>query len=250
MATLPQLKQALVGAHNAGDSDGARRLARIIKDEEGRRAADPDSYFMIEGIDDYVVPGTVAQPETPGIGEKLKGVGEVALTVGTGATSGLAGMIGGTAKSIIEEMIAGEFGSQEAARRIEEEAMAAMQKFTYAPRTEVGQELTEMIGEISEPLVALTPLTAELGAIGTSARATGAVARAAVRERSSPVVERLTPVLEKVRQQAPGQRTEVPTPTPDTAPIPKSDIAPIPKSDIAPIPKSDIAPTPTPIPTP
>lgn len=217
MATLPQLKQALVGAHNAGDSDGARRLARIIKDEEARRAADPDSYFMIEGIDDYVVPGTVAQPETPGIGEKLKGVSEVALTVGTGATSGLAGMIGGTAKGIIEEMIAGEFGSREAAQRIEQQAMEAMQQFTYAPRTETGQELIELIGEVSEPLIAVAPMTAELGAASAAARNTARVANAAARERVlSPMAQRLEPVLEQIRARGRrGDTNDAASPTPE-----------------------------------
>jgi hypothetical protein len=217
MATLPQLKQALLGAHQTGDTDAARRLAQIIKTEEGRRAENPNAYLIIAGEDDHVVPGTVSQPPEPTLGDRAVGAGEALLTTATGATTGFVGMMGGTLKGILEEMLAGEFGSQEAANRIEEEAMNAMSKFTYQPRTEVGQELLEAIGEIAEPLVALTPMMAEIGAAGTASRAAANAGRAVAQERVvAPIAQRLEPMLEQIRQRAPGRTTDTPTTTPGT----------------------------------
>lgn len=215
MATLQQLETALVNAHNAGDSEAARRLAKVINQERDRRTADP-SIELLEQIPDMGptdVPGTVVKPPEPTVGEKIKGVGEAALTTVTGATTGTIGMIGGTLKQIANEMLAGEFGSYEAADRIEQEAMKGMQALTYAPKTEPGQEYVETIGEVAAPLAAIAPMTAELQAIGASSRAVAPIVRATAEQRIvKPIAQATQQATERVKQLVPQQLKPKPTP--------------------------------------
>ncbi len=96
------------------------------------------------------------QPE-PTFGEKVLGAGETALTMATGATGGALGYAGGVLSQLPKEIVSGEFGSAESANRVERAAMEGAQDLTYAPRTETGQEYTETLGEIAEPMVAISP---------------------------------------------------------------------------------------------
>lgn len=188
MATMSQLQTALVNADKAGDMDAARKLAQFIKAEKARTGADKEGYLAIPGSDDFGdVPGSVAPKPDSSLGEKVVGAGETALSAVTGATAGTVAMGGGLIKGIIDEVIAGKFGSQEAADRIQQQAEGAAGAVTYAPRTEAGQNMTEGLGEVMQAVVPLTPLTAELGAIGAGARAVRPIAGAAVREGASAV---------------------------------------------------------------
>lgn len=112
------------------------------------------------------------QPE-PTIGEKAVGAGEAALTAVTGATGGTIGMIGGALQGLVEEIRSGEFGSQEAADRIEQRAADLMRELTYEPRTETGQEYVQAIGEAGEalaPLAGLAGPAQQIGQLGKAAR--------------------------------------------------------------------------------
>lgn len=100
------------------------------------------------------------------IGETLQGAGEAALTLGTGAVGGTLGMIGGAFQGIVDEIRSGEFGSNEAANRIEKRANELMSELTYTPRTEAGQEMIGAIGEAGEALAPLAGLAAPLQQIG------------------------------------------------------------------------------------
>lgn len=161
MATLQQLEQALAGAHKAGDTDAARRLAAIII--EARK--NPQNL-----LPDATIQETVPRQPEPSALEQVVGAGETAATIFTGATSGTAGMIGGTLKGIAEQMLAGNFGTQVGADAVERSAAEGMQALTYAPRTRAGQRQVEVVGMALEPLVAVAPMTAEIGAIGAGAR--------------------------------------------------------------------------------
>lgn len=110
------------------------------------------------------------KPE-PTIGEKIVGAGEAALTAATGATGGTLGMIGGTLQGLAEEIRSGEFGSQEAADRIEQRAADLMREFTYEPRTETGQEYVQAIGEAGEALAPLAGLTGPVQQVAQLGRA-------------------------------------------------------------------------------
>lgn len=180
MATLQQLEQALIGAHQAGDTDAARKLAAVLKQERATREG--DTLYQIPEVREADVPGTVPQAPEPTVGDIATGAGEAALAIGTGATGGAIGMIGGTLQGLAEEILAGKFGTQEAASRIEQQAAEGAQALTYAPRTETGQQIVQTIGEVTEPLVAVAPL-AEAGMAARASQGAAPLARAAARER-------------------------------------------------------------------
>jgi hypothetical protein len=106
-----------------------------------------------------------AQPGAS-FGEKALGTGETALTAVTGLTGGLFGQALGSVEGIIKEAVAGEFGTSDAADRIEKLAMERAQQLTFMPRTEEGQKQTKAFGEAVAPLAAVPPL-AELQAVGS-----------------------------------------------------------------------------------
>lgn len=162
-------------------------------------------------------PGKPA-PQEPGVADQLVGAGETALALGTGATGGAIGMIGGTLKGLAEQILSGQFGTQQAADLVEQEAMKGAEALTYAPRTEAGQAQTQAIGELAAPLIAVSPMTAELGAIGQGTRAAAPVARAAVQpvaetvqRAAAPVVQAAQRGAEAVRGVAPGAAVKGPS---------------------------------------
>jgi hypothetical protein len=114
-----------------------------------------------------------AQPGAS-FGEKALGAGETALTAVTGLTGGLFGQALGSVEGIIKEAVSGNFGTSDAADRIEKLAMERAQQLTFMPRTEEGQKQTKAFGEAVAPLAAVPPL-AELQAVG------GALSRSAAR---------------------------------------------------------------------
>lgn len=149
MATLAEMKIALVNAHNAGDQDAARKLAAFIAQ------AQPDLVNQIPGTQ---VPGTLPGKPEQTIADKAVGVGETALAAVTGATGGLAGQVAGTLKGLAESILNGSFGTPEAAREVAKSAQGAAGAMTYAPRTDAGQEMTADFGEAMAPLVAVAPM--------------------------------------------------------------------------------------------
>lgn len=186
MATLQELERALVNAHNAGDVDAARKLAVVVS------AARKDSANLIPGVQatGYSEP----KPEST-LGEKVVGAGEAALSAITGAVGGTVGMTGGMLKGMAQEAISGQYGTPQAANRIEQEAMRGAQALTYAPRTEAGQDITRAVGEIAAPLAAIAPAMpiAQIPQLAQAARpvtqAAGIAARAGV-AKASPVVQK------------------------------------------------------------
>lgn len=151
-------------------------------------------------------PGQPA-PEAPGIVDKAIGAGgtllsatarsvadtagmvagaeESALTLGTAATGGAVGMIGGTLKGLAEQILSGQFGTQQAADLVEAEAMRGAKALTYAPRTESGQQQVQAIGEALAPLGALAPVAAVPGSIIQGVK----MAAPAVRAVATPAIE-------------------------------------------------------------
>jgi len=139
----------------------------LTAEEFSARSGDiPDIYGEI-------IPQAPAPESEPTIGEQVIGGAEAALTAATGATGGTIGLLGGTLQGIISELRSGEFGSNEAANRIADRAEAAMAEFTYAPRTETGQEYVQAIGEAGEalaPLAGLGGAAQQIGQLGKAAR--------------------------------------------------------------------------------
>lgn len=110
-------------------------------------------------------PGVVAPPATQPIstapqtvGDKALGVGEAALATATGMTGGAVGMVGGTVMGLGEQILSGQFGTEEAARAVEQAAAQGAQALTYAPRTPAGQEMTQAVGEGMQNLIPIAPI--------------------------------------------------------------------------------------------
>lgn len=197
MATIQELERALVNADRAGDTDAARKLAAVII------RARQDASNLIPGTP---VLEAVAQPEKPTIGERVVGTGEAALSMATGATGGTIGMIGGTLKGLAEQILSGNFGTQEAVKLVEQEAMKGAQALTYAPRTQQGQEIAKAGGElIAQVLPPVLPMIAAPGAVQQAAQQ----AKTAARVAATPVVQ----AVKETAQTAAGKLKQAITPS-------------------------------------
>lgn len=202
MANLAQLQTALVNADKAGDMDAARKLASIIKKEQGARSSDP--YYQVPGSTDQEVAGTTVKPPEPTLGDQAIGAGETALAVGTGATTGTVGMMGGMLKGIAQEIIGGQFGTQAASDRIAQEAGSGASALTYAPKTEAGQQMTEKVGEVMQQLAPLLPATQELGTIREAMSLSKPYAAAAIQQAASPIKQAAVNLAESVKNKITG----------------------------------------------
>jgi len=98
-----------------------------------------------------------------GVMSQLVGAGETALTFGTGLTGGLVGTIGGSLSEMIQQALAGKFGTPEAARAIEQRAATGAERYTYMPRTEAGMEQVQAIGKVAGMLPPVLPGALDVG---------------------------------------------------------------------------------------
>lgn len=178
------------------DTGRAQRIVEAYQKAQMNNAANqpqglPD--FDANGTITYEQPQAAPQQPEPSLADKALGLGETALSAATGATGGTLGMIGGTIGQAGREILAGNFGTPEAAQRISQNAAEGAADLTYVPRTQTGQEYTQALGEISEPLVALTPALSELALAGQAVRGVAPIAQGqAIRagQAIAPVVER------------------------------------------------------------
>lgn len=190
MATMQQLETALINAHEAGDAAAARELAAVIKRNR------EDIANQIPGAE---VQESIRRPAETTLGQDIVGAGETALALGTGATTGTLGMIGGALKGFAEQLLSGQFGTQQAAEAVEQAATQGQEALTYAPRTQAGQEQTQAVGEALAPLAAVAPFTSELGAIAQSTRAAAPAVRGAVSEVVAPIQRGAQAITEAIR---------------------------------------------------
>lgn len=187
---MPTKQELLIEANNRGLLTGQKKASfdlavqrgliklpnqpaqqSITNEEFTARSGDiPDIY-------NEIAPDAPAPEAT--MGEKALGLAEAGLTTATGATGGLLGMIGGTFQGLIDEIRTGEFGSNEAANRIEKKAQELMGALTYAPKTEEGREYVEAIGEAGAQMAPLAGLGGQLGQLGQLAKASGSQVAAA-----------------------------------------------------------------------
>lgn len=206
MATLQELEQALVNADKAGDLDAARRLAAVLV--QARQD-------VKNQIPDSTVPGTTPEYVEPSPGEKIVGTGEAALTIGTGAVGGTAGLIGGTLKGLAEQILSGQFGSQEAANLVQKSAMQGAQALTYAPRTQSGQEQVQAVGEVLQNVPPVIPVVGPIGAVAASTKMAAPIVAATAGRVAAPVAQatkRAGQAIAKVVEPIMPGATKKPTP--------------------------------------
>lgn len=194
MATLQELERALVNADRAGDTDAARKLAAVIS----RARQD-----VVNQIPDTTVAETMPQYVEPTVGEKIVGAGETALTLATGAAGGTVGMIGGTLKGLAEQILSGKFGTPEAAKLVEQEAMKGAQALTYAPRTEAGQEMARETGQfLAETIPPVIPVVGPPGAVMSGIRAAQPAVTTTARQATTAARQAAAPVVQAVKETA------------------------------------------------
>lgn len=117
--------------------------------------------------------------------DKAIGGAEAALTVGTGATSGLFGNIAGSIQGIGNSVLDGSFGDPEAGDIAAKKAADVGASLTYMPKTEAGKEYVQNVGAAAEPLIAASPFTQELGIIARGAKSALPAAELALRNEAA-----------------------------------------------------------------
>ena len=140
-----------------------------------------ESAVEIPGLDpsigqegQYIEPP--AQRPEPTLQDTLKGIDETILAIGSGATFGAGAMVRATLGELAKEISSGQFGTPEAAQRIYEAAMKNAAEYTYKPRTQEGQQMTQAVGEFAGRYLApLAGATGELAAAGQAARQAGPI---------------------------------------------------------------------------
>jgi hypothetical protein len=216
MATLQQLETALVNADAAGDQDAARQLAAVIQ----RARQDPANQ-----IPDSDVQETIQRPAETTIGQDIVGAGETALALGTGATTGALGMIGGTLRGLAEQLLSGNFKQGDVNNLVEQAATQGAEALTYAPRTQAGQEQTQAVGEALAPLAGVAPLTGELSALAQGTRAAMPAAIATAERAAAPIQGAAQRVQQVAQKLIPGATPEAPAgSTVGAAEVAKADI--------------------------
>ena len=190
MATLAQLEEGMRRAYEAGNMEYARILgAELVR-------ARQDSANQIPGNE---IPGSSPTQE-PSLMDKAIGVGETALTMGTGMVGGTIGMIGGAARGLGEALVYDQFGTPEGAQTIQRNAMQGAQALTYAPRTQTGQKMAQATGQaLADVVPPVVPMMAPLNAAAAAPGAANA-ARMATQKAAAPVVRAAESAAAPVKQ--------------------------------------------------
>lgn len=204
--TVPQMKDALYQAHKSGNQEHARLIAATIRRELDRQATDDGAKWDLQQGIQPVAPETIIkQPEAeePGFIDKALGVGEAALTTATGATTGFLSGAGRAVGQLGKEIMQGNYGSNEAAQRVQQAMTEGMQSGTYMPKTASGQNTVEAVGEATEFLGALPPVMAEAQLISSAARQAAGYApvfRQNAKTATQRLNESIAPVAAKVTE--------------------------------------------------
>jgi hypothetical protein len=227
------LPQGVVDAFDAGKITGKDRDELLADVAAGHVAAPPGSQLdLLAKFPDrdyrHIIPGqagiqrdeqgrpyvSTAVAPPPSIGEQIVGAGEAALS----GVTGLAGYGAATVtqlRGLGRELIDGQ-----SAQQTQADTNAAGAAFTYAPRTEAGQQQAAALGDALQPLVGLEPTAAAAlhSGVAPVVQATRAAARAtpaavadvvgAVKSGAGAVADAAGRAVDTVR----GKTPEAPTP--------------------------------------
>ena len=139
--------------------------------ESDKELSDADAYkYALAQAKPSAQTSQTTPPKSGGLADLLIGAAETALTLGTAATGGLFGTVGGAITGAREEIKAGRFGTPAAARAISERAGAGAQQYTYMPRTEAGMEQVQAIGQVAGLLPPVLPGALPTGMLSQSVR--------------------------------------------------------------------------------
>lgn len=108
----------------------------------------------------------------PTMGDRAIAAGEAGLSILTGATGGTLGMLAGGVEGMRQNILAGTYGTQQGADVAEQYASDVARSMTYEPRTQLGGQYLDNIGQAMSPLAGLAGVAplAETAMIGQLAR--------------------------------------------------------------------------------
>ncbi len=179
------------------EADVASGLVRM---PPGMMLGNSSAVAQIPGADPNVQ-FTPPAPE-PSFGDKVVGAGETAANLVTGATGGTVGMAGGLIKGLAGEIMSGQFGTPQAADRIEQSAMQGADALTYMPRTQTGQDYAAAAADAMGQFVPVMPLTGEMAGLARSGAAAQTAAADAARATASKAAQVGAKAGEAVKQAA------------------------------------------------
>lgn len=200
--------------------------ARAARDFVGRRV------MQIQGNRADLIPGVAPGTQIPAatsspapqapasVMDRLKGTGEAALTLATGATGGALGTAGGFIGGLAGSVMNGDFGTQQGADNVERAMSEGAAALTYQPRTAEGQRQTAAAGEVLQQLVPMMGLTGEMAMAGRAAATASQAARTAApviaRAGAAVAREKLAPVVQAAQERIASVTGADPAPTPGT----------------------------------
>jgi len=148
-----------------------------------------------------------AEEKSRSLGERLQGLGEAALTLGTGVISQpLAGLTGlnEVGKALLYKALTGQVPANINPVQAADEVMQA---YTYAPRGEAGQEYVSAIGEAAQALTPIAGLGGEMALISKAAQAARPTAQVAA-DVALPAAKQITQAIKPGGQASAGQASQ------------------------------------------
>lgn len=161
-----------------------------------------------QGLPDFdangnFVPEQPVQPQQPkpepSLGQKISGGLEAAATVGSGLIGAPIGQTIGTIKGAAQALIDGNFGTPQGAQNILNTANTAAHALTYEPKTAVGRENVQGIGEFIQD-VGLDTLPPVMGGIGVAAGTLGGASIPVVSGAARDLAQAAKPVINQAIQ--------------------------------------------------
>ncbi len=181
------------------------------------------------------MPQPVAAPE-PSLVDKAIGTGEAALTLGTGLTGGTIGMAGGLVAGLAEQILNGNFGTPEAARMVEQTAMAGANALTYQPRTKSGQDQAGVVGDAMQQMIPVAAVLHTMPPVMDAARPVAGMAR----DGAASVMDRAATAMPQAARDVAAKITGVFKQGQEAAPVDPAAPAAVPAA-VTPLPPEQIA---------
>ena len=208
---------SLNGPENATQEQIARAAkAAFAQKQSAAPAAAPMS---VEAMQEQAMAATdlpvapapaAAQPQFIGqsIPQVITAPIELAATGLTGATTGLLGYAAGAGAGLMESIRNGTYGTRVGGQQMAQRAMQGLERYTYAPRTQMAQEALQAVGEFAEEAkLAPVPVTAVPQALAQGAvqqaRATVPAVAAQTAQAASRAAQTATDIVRRPEPTAP-----------------------------------------------
>ena len=209
---------SLNGPENATQEQIARAAkAAFAQKQSAAPAAAPMSVEAMQeqamaATDLPAAPAVAPAPQREFIGQSIPQAItapiELAATGLTGATTGLLGYAAGAGAGLMESIRNGTYGTRVGGQQMAQRAMQGLERYTYAPRTQMAQEAMQAVGELAEEAkLAPVPVTAVPQALAQGAaqqaRATVPAVAAQTAQAASRAAQAATDIVRRPEPTAP-----------------------------------------------